>query len=47
MCDELLEDGVGLAQIAQTLWYSDQAAFTRAETCSIGGTRAIGLKRPE
>ena len=30
MCDELLDDGIGLAQIAQTLWYSDQAAFTRA-----------------
>ena len=30
MCDELLDDGMKLAQIAQTLWYSDQAAFTRA-----------------
>ena len=30
MCDDLLDDGVELAQIAQTLWYSDQAAFTRA-----------------
>lgn len=30
MCDDLLDDGIGLAQIAQTLWYSDQAAFTRA-----------------
>ena len=30
MCDDLLDDGMGLAQIAQSLWYSDQAAFTRA-----------------
>jgi len=27
---DLLDDGMELAQIAQTLWYSDQAAFTRA-----------------
>ncbi len=30
MCDDLLKDGMSLAEIAQTLWYSDQAAFTRA-----------------
>ena len=30
MCNELLDDGMKLAKIAQTLWYSDQAAFTRA-----------------
>ena len=30
MCDNLLDDGMGLAEIAQALWYSDQAAFTRA-----------------
>ena len=30
ICDDLLDDGMELAQIAQTLWYSDQAAFTRA-----------------
>ena len=30
MCNELLDDGMELAKIAQTLWYSDQATFTRA-----------------
>ena len=30
MCDDLLDDGMELAQISQTLWYNDQAAFTRA-----------------
>lgn len=30
MCDDLLDQGMELAQIAQTLWYSDQTAFTRA-----------------
>jgi len=30
MCENLLDDGMGLAEIAHTLWYSDQAAFTRA-----------------
>lgn len=30
MCDELLDEGVALAEIAHSLWYSDQAAFTHA-----------------
>ena len=30
LCEDLLDDGMGLAEIAQTLWYNDQAAFTRA-----------------
>jgi len=30
MCDELMDEGVALAEIAHSLWYSDQAAFTRA-----------------
>jgi len=30
MCENLIAEGLGLAQIAQVLWYSDQAAFTRA-----------------
>ena len=30
LCDDLLEHGTPLSEIAQTLWYSDQAAFTHA-----------------
>ena len=30
MCDELLDEGFALAEIAHSLWYSDQAAFTHA-----------------
>jgi len=44
MCDELLDDGVGLAQIAQNLWYSDQAAFTRAYKRWHGVTPSVRRK---
>ena len=30
MCEDLMANGTGLAEIAQILWYNDQAAFTRA-----------------
>jgi len=30
LCDDLLVHGTPLSEIAQTLWYSDQAAFTHA-----------------
>ncbi len=30
ICSNLMADGIGLTEIAQRLWYSDQSAFTRA-----------------
>lgn len=30
LCDELLDQGMSLSEVAQTLWYSDQAGFTHA-----------------
>ena len=47
MCDDLYDDGMGLAQIAQTLWYSDQAAFTRAYKKWHGVTPSRRAKQKE